>query len=119
MALVLIFAVVMFTHSSALRERLSLIWRLRIHRGPLPPQVAALSYRRMLRLLEQRGWKKSPEQTPLEFAAAIPGGALLAPVRQLTAAYQAVRFGGQSPDASQLASLLAEVQAALRSHNRR
>jgi hypothetical protein len=119
MALVLIFAVVMFTHSSALRERLSLIWRLRIHRGPLPPQVAALSYRRMLRLLEQRGWKKSPEQTPLEFAAAIPGGGLVAPVRQLTAAYQAVRFGGQSPDASQLASLLAEVQAALRSHNRR
>ena len=72
---------VLCARSAALRERLALAWRLRIRRGPLPPQAAALSYRRMLRLLERRGWTKSPDQTPLEFAAALPSGSSLRPSR--------------------------------------
>jgi hypothetical protein len=36
------------------------------------------------------------------------------PVTRLTQAYQAARFGGQTADAGKLASLLAEVQSALR-----
>jgi hypothetical protein len=98
----------------SLRERLALAWRLRMSRGPLPLQAAALSYRRMLRLLERRGWRKSEAQTPLEFAAALPRGNISAPVAHLTELYQAARFGGRPADASQLASLLAEVQTALR-----
>ena len=48
-------------------------WSLRAHRkGSLPPELAALQYREMLKLLERRGWRKSPAQTALEFAAAIP-----------------------------------------------
>jgi len=99
----------------SVREWLALAWRLRLAKhGPLPPQAAALSYRRMLRLLERRGWRKSPTQTPLEFVAGLPRGNISAPVVHLTQMYQAARFGGQPADAGKLASLLAEVQAALR-----
>ena len=48
-------------------------WSLRARRGGnLTASLAALEYTEMLRLLERSGWKKSPSQTPLEFAAAIP-----------------------------------------------
>jgi hypothetical protein len=100
--------------NTALRERLALLWGLRIRRGRLPAHATALSYRRMLRLLERRGWTKSPEQTPLEFAAALADAQLAAPVMQLTELYQATRFGGQAADAGKLASLLGEVRKAKR-----
>jgi protein-glutamine gamma-glutamyltransferase len=112
--LALLMGLVLGIRNTALREWLALAWRLRLRRGPLPSQAAALSYRRMLRLLERRGWTKSPDQTPLEFAAALPNGRVAGPVTHLTQMYQAARFGGQTADAGKLASLLAEVQAALR-----
>jgi hypothetical protein len=114
LALPVILAVVIFAQSSALREWALLVWRLRVRSGSAPIHAASLSYRRMLHLLERRGWTKLPQQTPLEFAAGLPSGALTAPVSQLTAAYQAARFGGHAPDNSKLASLLADVSAALR-----
>jgi hypothetical protein len=113
-ALAALIALALCLRSTSLRERLTLAWRLRVRSGPLPPQAAALSYRRMLRLLERRGWTKSPHQTPLEFAAGLPSGHVAAPVARLTAMYQAARFGGQPADAGKLTALLAEVQAALR-----
>jgi transglutaminase-like putative cysteine protease len=112
-------ALALFFRSPSVREWLALAWKLRLARhGPLPPEAAALSYRRMLRLLERRGWKKSPAQTPLEFAAALPGGNISAPVTHLTKTYQAARFGGHPADAGKLASLLAQVQSALRKANK-
>ena len=69
-------------------------WSLRARRGGnLTASLAALEYNEMLRLLEHRGWKKAPSQTPLEFAAAIPAPDLVAPVAQLTELYQSARFG--------------------------
>jgi transglutaminase-like putative cysteine protease len=103
--------------STALREKVLLAWRLRAGRGPLPPHAAALSYRRMLLLLERRGWKKSPFETPMEFAAALPNPTVAAPVARLTALYQAARFGGHPSDAGRFAALLAELQAALRARS--
>jgi transglutaminase-like putative cysteine protease len=106
--------------SARLRERLTLAWRLRPRRAgaAVSPHAAALSYRHMLRLLERRGWKKSPDQTPLEFAAVLPSTAVAAPVTHLTQIYQAARFGSHPADAARLASLLAEVQAALQNASR-
>ena len=114
LSLAALIGLILCARNTALRERLALLWGLRIRRGPAPAHAAALSYRRMLRLLERRGWTKSPDQTPLEFAAALPSGRLAAPVAHLTEMYQAARFGGQTADAGQLAALLAEVHAALR-----
>jgi transglutaminase-like putative cysteine protease len=61
--------------------------------------VAALEYRRMLRILERAGWRKSATQTPLEFAAAIGAPNVAAPVSALTELYQSARFGTQRADA--------------------
>jgi hypothetical protein len=131
--LALFFAAAFALSNPALRERLfrgrlgewlaglELGWRLRSQRGALPPQTAALFYRRMLRMLEQRGWRKEDWQTPLEFAASLPAGEVAAPVSRLTDLYLVARFGhhdagtgpGGAGDAERFAALLASVQLAL------
>jgi len=91
-------------------------WSLRARRGGnLTASLAALEYSEMLRLLEKRGWKKSPSQTPLEFAAAIPALDLSAPVAQLTELYQSARFGSHPARAEQMSSLLRSIRDLLRS----
>ncbi len=108
-------ALALAARSPALRERIALAWKLRRHRsGAISPDAAALSYCRMLRLLEKRGWRKFPQQTPLEFAAALPNRNISEPALQLTHLYQAARFGRQRIDSEQAASLLADLQRALR-----
>ncbi len=94
-------------------------WSLRAHRkGTLPPELAALQYREMLKLLERRGWRKSPAQTPLEFAAAIPDAQFNLPVGQLTELYQSARFGAHPAKASEMASLLLMLKEMLRGGRR-
>ena len=70
---------------------------------------ATLLYRRMLSLLERRGYRKPSWFTPDEFAASLPPGALRATVAEFTAAYNALRFGRRAPDRPRMASLLAEL----------
>jgi hypothetical protein len=114
-ALAACIALALSLRSPALRERLALAWRLRRSTSvPASRETAALSYRRMLRMLARRGWTKSPSQTPLEFAAALPTEPIAEPVAQLTGMYQAARFGGAPADAIKLASLLTKLQSALR-----
>ena len=94
-------------------------WSLRAHRkGTLPPELAALQYREMLKLLERRGWRKSPAQTALEFAAAIPDAQFNLPVGQLTELYQSARFGAHPAKASEMASLIAMMKEMLRGGRR-
>ncbi|MGP8157348.1 MAG: DUF3488 and DUF4129 domain-containing transglutaminase family protein [Candidatus Acidiferrales bacterium] len=91
-------------------------WALRARRsGNLTAPLASLEYREMLRLLERRGWKKAPPQTPLEFAAAIPSPEVSAPVAQLTELYQAARFGDHPARIEQMSSLLRSIRILLRS----
>ena len=90
-------------------------WSLRARRGGnLTAGLAALEYTELLRLLEKRGWKKSPSQTPLEFAAAISAPEISAPVAELTEMYQSARFGHHPAPAGQMASLLRSVRDLLR-----
>lgn len=89
---------------------------LRVRRsGDLTANLAALEYNEMLRLLEKRGWAKSPSQTPLEFAAAVPAGDLSGPIVQLTELYQSTRFGGHPARVEQMSSLLRSLRESLRS----
>jgi hypothetical protein len=83
--------------------------------GNLTASLASLEYREMLRLLEKRGWKKDPSQTPLEFAAAIPAPELSAPVAQLTEMYQSARFGDHPAPVAQMSALLRAIRDAVRS----
>jgi protein-glutamine gamma-glutamyltransferase len=91
-------------------------WSLRARRaGNLTASLAALEYTEMLRLLEKCGWRKSPSQTPLEFAAAIPSSDVSAPVAQLTELYQSARFGSHPARIEQMSSLLRSIRDLLRS----
>jgi protein-glutamine gamma-glutamyltransferase len=91
-------------------------WSLRARRGGnLTASLASLEYSEMLRLLERRGWKKSPSQTPLEFASAIPAAELSAPVAQLTDLYQSARFGNHPAPIERMSSLLRSIRDSLRS----
>jgi protein-glutamine gamma-glutamyltransferase len=92
-------------------------WSLRARRGgKLTASLAALEYREMLRLLEKRGWKKAPSQTPLEFASAIPAAEFAAPVGQLTQLYQSARFGDHPAPVEQMSSLLRSIRDLLHAH---
>jgi hypothetical protein len=92
--------------------------RLALHArrgGNLTASLASLEYREMLRLLEKRGWRKAPSQTPLEFAAAIPAPDLATPVAQLTEIYQSARFGDHPARIEQMSALLRSIRDAVRS----
>jgi protein-glutamine gamma-glutamyltransferase len=89
-------------------------WSLRARRtGNLTASLASLEYTEMLRLLEQRGWRKSPSQTALEFASAVPAGELTAPIAQLTELYQSARFGDHPARIEQMSSLLRFIRDSL------
>jgi len=90
-------------------------WRLRVGPGATAPAaLAALEYRQMLRILERRGWRKAPAQTPLEFAASISQSGLAAPVTELTHLYQSARFGAHPADSETMSTLLTSIEAFLR-----
>ena len=91
---------------------LAVRWKLRAHRdGALPPELATFEYHQMLRLLARRGWRKSPAQTPLEFAASIRAPQFAGPVAELTDLYQSARFGAAPADARRVTSLLAALKS--------
>jgi protein-glutamine gamma-glutamyltransferase len=92
-------------------------WSLRArNRGNVTASLATLEYREMLRLLEKRGWKKSPSQTAQEFAAAISAADVAAPVAQLTQLYQSARFGNHPAPVAQMSLLLSSIREIIRAN---
>ena len=115
-ALVLI--AVLLACNGRLREHLVFACRLKMGLAAPPAQAASLFYQRMLRLLERAGWRKSPSQTPVEFAASLPAGEMAVPVNRLTDLCMAARFGGHRVDAALFTGLLEEVKSSLRGRTR-
>ncbi len=72
-------------------------------RGRLAPGEATVLYARMLKVMKQRGYQKPLWFTPQEFAASVEGEEALEP---FTAAYYAVRFGGQTGASREMATAL-------------
>jgi protein-glutamine gamma-glutamyltransferase len=117
--LVLLVGLLLAMRGRSLIRYLLARWRLRARRGGnLTAGLAALEYSEMLRLLEKRGWTKSPSQTPLEFASAIPTPELAAPVAQMTELYQSARFGQRPARIEQMSALLRSLRNLLRSRPR-
>jgi protein-glutamine gamma-glutamyltransferase len=117
--LVFLIALLLFLRGRSMLRYAVARWRLRAHHtGNLTASLAALEYSEMLRLLEKSGWKKSPSQTPLEFAAAIPAPDLSAPVARLTEMYQSARFGSHPAPVEQMSSLLRSIREMLRTPSR-
>ena len=112
-----------------LRERLLFAWKIWAWKMGAPKiglgkessaaQTASLFYQRMLRQLERAGCRKSPCQTPLEFAASLPAREFAAPASQLTNLCMAARFGGQEIEFSRLADVLDQLKLSLRRRSRR
>jgi hypothetical protein len=86
--------------------------RLARHPKQAPQLAASIWYNRMLRHAAKRGWKKSPAQTPGEFASAIEDRGMRARVLGFTEHYERARFGNSAADASQLPELYDEIKAA-------
>jgi hypothetical protein len=108
-------ALLALLRSRALRQYLAAEWGLHFGVGEvLTPRLATLEYQQMLRLLARRGVKKAPGQTPREFAAGIARPELAAPVGELTALYEAARFGAQALESRQMTSLIVRIRAALK-----
>jgi len=101
------------------RRRLGVLWRTRILPArEMTPHLATLQYLEMLHVLGRFGIRKTPGQTPMEFATSLPDGNLAAPVFELTAIYQAARYGGKTADPQRATSLIASLSQFLRSRKK-
>ncbi len=115
---VLLLAGALVVCNRQMRERLVFACRVKLGFEAPPEQAGSLFYHRMLRLLERAGWRKSPSQTPSEFAASLPAGEIAAPVARFTDLCMAARFGGRSVEASRFSALLQEIKSSLRAPSR-
>src|SRR5271169_3237612 len=109
--LAILVGILLYLRGRALFVFMMARWSLRARRsGNVTAALATLEYREMLRMLEKRGLIKSPSQTALEFAAAIPAAEIAAPVARLTALYQSARFGDRPAPAQQMSALLSAIR---------
>ena len=67
----------------------------------------------MTRRLARRGYRRSPAQTPSEFAATIEDPPLRDAVLRFITAYELARFGDSSSAAASLPALLDQVRNSL------
>ncbi len=101
------------------RRRLAVLWRTRIVPSrKMTPHLATLQYLEMLRVLSSGGIRKTPAQTPMEFAASMPDGTLAGPVVELTVIYQAARYGGKPADPQLASSLIERIHKFLKSRRK-
>jgi protein-glutamine gamma-glutamyltransferase len=90
------------------------IRRIAAHPEKAPRLAASIWYERMIRLVERRGWRKSPAQTPTEFVTCIRDILVRDSVARFTRHYEGARFGDSALDASRLPELFDEITATAR-----
>ncbi len=88
-------------------------WRFGREGEALGPQEASFAYSGLLSLLRQRGLKKSPSLTPMEFAGSIESAPVRGAVREFTELYNASRFGEAGVSIAKFRELKGKVRAAL------
>ena len=83
--------------TGALAElRFRLAWRFARRDSELTPREATLTYQRLLKTLQKKGFRKPPSQTPHEFAFSFLGTPWGPRVMEFTKLYNTLRFG-QTP----------------------
>ncbi|HEY6970196.1 MAG TPA: DUF3488 and transglutaminase-like domain-containing protein [Candidatus Angelobacter sp.] len=87
------------------------IERSRLLKNPqqAPGSSASLWYARMLKAMARRGLRKTPEQTPEEFASTIPDPEVQKDVVVFTEHYERARFAQSVEDALRLPALYQEL----------
>jgi protein-glutamine gamma-glutamyltransferase len=79
-----------------------------------PRTAATIWYQRMIHTLAKRGLRRSPAQTPKEFADSLTGLPVQKGIAKFTEHYERARFGDSAEDARRLPELYAEVSTASR-----
>ena len=79
-----------------------------------PRRAATVWYERMTEVVAQRGWNKSPTQTPEEFIRLIEDDDIRRRVAEFTRHYESARFDASIEDARRLPHLYKEISAAHR-----
>ena len=103
-ALALWFAAPIVQRRLRTRTRLKLV-----RRGEAVASDATLLYGQMLHLLRRRGYRKPRCLTPGEFSRSLPSSPTAELVASLTAAYHALRYGGDREAAPRMAVLLEQL----------
>jgi hypothetical protein len=85
----------------------------RLLRGRVRAADATELYRRALNLLRRQGFDKPPFLTPVEFARTAPCPEISEILIDFTRAYNHVRFGGRAEAASEMMTLLEELERSL------
>jgi protein-glutamine gamma-glutamyltransferase len=88
--------------------------RIAAHPEKSPRLAASIWYERMIRLVERKGWRKAPAQTPAEFVTCIQDVSVRDSVARFTRHYEGARFGESAQDASRLPELFEEITATSR-----
>jgi len=111
---ILLFALLLLGANASRLWRMFNKRQLAAHPEMYPRKSATIWYERMVRRLSRRGWHKSPQQTPTEFARRIDEPGVRERVAEFTRAYENARFGDSSKDAQRLPELYEELSSATR-----
>ncbi len=96
--------------TGALAElRFRLAWRFARRDSELTPHEATLTYQRLLKTLQKKGFRKPPSQTPHEFAFSFFGTPWGPRVMEFTKLYNTLRFGQIPVSLATLRKILEEI----------
>jgi hypothetical protein len=78
----------------------------------LGPREATLTYNQFLKVVRNKGFRKSPAQTPREFALFLAGSRLGSGTLEFTRLYNLLRFGQSPVPLARLRELLEQIRGA-------
>jgi transglutaminase-like putative cysteine protease len=106
-----ILAGLMVTDKSGWLEevRFLLAWKFARRDTALNRREATLTYQRLLKTLQKKGYRKAPSQTPQEFALSFLGTGWGPGVQEFTQLYNLLRFGQASVPLARLRRILEEI----------
>ena len=89
--------------------RFRLAWRFARRDSELNPREATLTYQRLLQTLQKKGFRKTPSQTPREFAFSFLSTPWGPGVLEFTKLYNTLRYGQASVSLARLRQILEDI----------
>ncbi len=103
-------ALILTDKTGALAElRFRLAWRFARRNSALNPREATLTYQRLLKTLQKKGFRKTASQTPREFAFSFLSTPWGPGVMEFTKLYNTLRFGQTSVSLDRLRQILEDI----------
>ncbi len=89
--------------------RFGLTWRFGRRNTTLNPREASLTYQRLLHTLRKKGFRKTPSQTPREFASSFLTTPWGPGVMEFTKLYNVLRYGQAAVSLARLRQILEDI----------